>query len=72
MSQEVNKLHMEEGHVMQSREIRAFKLFGGYYTTNPNRKKRYSMDDTSWKWDEEKGFFWRLSQVLSGKVYRLP
>ena len=70
-SQQVNKRFLEDGRVMKNKKVCIFKLFGGYYTTNFNRNKKYSMDDVNWKVDEEKGFFWKLLAVLEGKVKRL-
>ena len=61
---------MEAGHVMKTHNIHAFKLFGRYYTTNPRRKKKYSMDDESWELSF-RGLFYKIRAVLRNEVTRL-
>ena len=46
--------------------VYTFVFRGVLYTSNHKRKKGYSMDDYRWE-ETEKGFFFKLSKILSYK-----
>jgi len=62
------------GRVLEThRGIKAFKLFGHFYTTNQNRvlsgKGIYKFDDKSWKLTD-KGIFYKLKTIIIGEAYK--
>ena len=68
---DVNMKAINRGVVLETNySIKAFKLFGKYYTTNMRRKRLYSFDDTSWK-PTKHGFLWKCLTVYKGKAKRL-
>ena len=70
-TQGFNIIAIDDGAVLKTNYgIKAFKLFGRYYTTNKNRKKRYSFDDRSWRYTRH-GLLWRIWKVLKREAYVL-
>ena len=63
---------LEQGLVLSNYQVHYFKLWGNYYTTNHRRKARYSLDNKYWTLDATKSVWWKIKQVLSNKVYKLP
>jgi hypothetical protein len=63
----INKKMIDRGYVLQSRKIKAFKLFWTVYTTNLKRERLYSFDDPSWE-VVRGGFMWKLKMLFNGKL----